>query len=141
MKNLIVIILLAIFATSCGGSKANDETPSVKYEEKKTSMEGIERKNPLQFLKMNNGNDRSNLVNKVVIVGDVINSATLVAYKDIQIDIIFKNEKGSVIQKDTKTLGMTIEPGTTQAVKVKVKKPKGTASVLFDITGATPVNK
>lgn len=141
MKHLIALIILAVFAASCGGSKANDETPSAKYEEKKNSLEETERSNPLQFLKMRNGNDRSNLVNKVVIEGDVINNATLVAYKDIEINIIFKNEKGSVIQKDTKTLGMTIQPASTQAVKVKVKKPKGTASVLFDITGATPVNK
>ena len=140
MKNLIVLVLLAVFASSCG-STANDETPSVKYQEKKNSLEETERSNPLQFLKMTNGNDRSNLVNKVIIEGAVTNSATLVSYKDIEIGIIIKDEKGSVITKDKKTLNMTIGPNTTQSVKVKVKRPKGTSSVAFDIIGATPVNK
>ena len=137
MKNILVIILLAIGASSCGSS-ANDEKPSAKYEEKKNSLEEIERSSPLQFLKMS-GNNRSNLVNKVVIEGDVTNSATLVAYNDIEVRITFKDEKGSVIQKDTKTLDMTINPNSRQAVKIKVKKPKGTTSVIFDIINATPV--
>lgn len=140
MKNLIVIILLAIGASSCGSS-ANDEKPSVKYQEKKTSLEETERSNPLQFLKMANSSDHNNLLNKVVIEADVSNSATLVAYKDIEVGIIFKDAKGAVIQKDKKTLNMTIEPNSKQSVKIKVKKPKGTLSVIFDIIGATPVNK
>jgi hypothetical protein len=140
MKNLIVIILLAVFVSSCG-STANDEKPSVKYQEKKNSLEETERSNPLQFLKITNGNDHNNLVNKVVIEGTITNSATLVSYKDIEIGIIIKDEKGAVITKDKKTLNMTIGPNSTQAVKVKVKRPKGTSSVAFDITGATPVNK
>lgn len=136
MKHLIAILLLAVFATSCGTS-ANEEKPSAKYEEKKNALEETERSSPLQFLKMT-GNNRSNLVNKVVIEADIINSATLVAYKDIEVKITFKDEKGSVIQKDIKTLNMTLSPNTTKGVKVKVKKPKGTASVIFDIIGATP---
>lgn len=140
MKNLIVIILLAVAASSCG-STANEEQPSVKYQEKKSSLEETERGNPLQFLKISNNTDHSNLVNKVVIEGDITNSATLVSYKDIEVSIVIKDEQGSVIEKDKKTLNLTIAPGTTQSVKIKVKRPKGTGSVLFDITGATPVNK
>ncbi len=140
MKNLLLIILFAVCAGSCSSS-ANEEKPSVKYQEKKSSLEEAERSNPLQFLKMNNNSDRSNLVNKVVLEATIINSATLVSYKDIEVGIIIKDEKGSVIQKDQKTLNMTIGPNATQTVKIKVKRPKGTHSVVFDITGATPVNK
>lgn len=140
MKNLIVIILLAICASSCG-STANEEQPSAKYQEKKSSLEETEKNNPLQFLKMNKNNDRSNLVNKVVLEGTIINSATLVSYKDIEVGIIIKDEKGNEIQKDKKTLNMTIGPNSTQDVKIKLKRPRGTESVIFDIIGATPVNK
>lgn len=140
MKNLIVIVLLAICASSCG-STANEEQPSSKYQAKKNSLEETERNSPLQFLKMNRNNDRSNLVNKVVLEATIINNATLVSYKDIEVGIIIKDEKGKEIQKDKKTLNMTIGPNASQAVKIKVKRPKGTASVLFDITGATPVSR
>jgi uncharacterized membrane protein len=78
-------------------------------------------------------------VNKVVIEGQISNSATLVSYKDIEVKITIKDGQGSVIEKDTKTLDMTIPPGATQTVKIKVKRPKGTNSVVYDIIGATAV--
>lgn len=140
MKNLIAILLFAVCTSSCG-STANEEQPSAKYQEKKNALEETERNNPLQFMKMTNNNSHSNLVSKMVIESDIANSATLVAYKDIEVGIIFKDEKGAVIEKDKKTLNLTIAPNSRQSVKIKVKKPKGTVSVLFDITGATPVNK
>jgi uncharacterized membrane protein len=138
MKHLLIVFILAAFCSACGTS-ANDEKPSVKYEEKKKSLEETERDNPLQFLKMTNGNNHSNLVNKVVIEGQISNIATLVSYKDIEVKITIKDAQGSVIEKDTKTLDMTIRPGNTQTVKIKVKRPKGTNSVIYDIIGATAV--
>lgn len=135
MRNLIVAVMAVFFVASCG-STANEEKPTARYQEKKSSLEETERNNPLQFLKMSNNSDRSNLVNKVVIEGTISNSATLVSYKEIEVGIVFKDKEGDVLEKDRKTLNLTIGPKSSQSVKVKVKKPKGTTSVVFDIVGA-----
>lgn len=134
MKHLVIVLFFAVFATACGSS-SNNEKPSAKYEEKKHSLEEIERDNPLKFLKIT-GDHHGNVLNQVVIEADVHNSATLVAYKDIEVKMTFKDKSGSLIEKVTKTLNEIVPPGTTRAVKIKVKKPKGTASVTFDIISA-----
>ena len=133
MKNLVAILCLAIFAASCGS--ANNERPSAKYEEKKKSLEEIERDNPLKFLKIT-GDHHGNMLNQVVIDADIHNSATMVAYKDIEVKMTFKDKGGSVIEKDTKTINEINDHSSTRSVKIKVKKPKGTSSVTFDIVGA-----
>ena len=133
MKNTIVIALLVMFVLSC--SSANEERPSAKYEEKKKSMEEMERENPLKFLKIT-GDHHGNIINQVVIDADIHNSATLVAFKDIEVKMTFKDKSGSAIEKDTKTINDIVGPGTTRHVKIKVRKPKGTSSVTFDIVGA-----
>ena len=133
MKNLIAILCLAIFATSC--DSANNERPSAKYEEKKKSLEEIERDEPLKFLKIT-GDHHGNMLNQVVIEARIQNTATMVAYKDIEVKMTFKDKSGSVIEKDTKTVNEIVDHGVTKSVKIKTKKPKGTSSVTFDIVGA-----
>jgi predicted amidohydrolase YtcJ len=135
MKQLIAILCLVIFTASC--DSANNERPSAKYEEKKKSLEDIERDNPLKFLKIT-GDHHGNMLNQVVIEAEIHNSATLVAYKDIEVKMTFKDKGGSVIEKDTKTVNEIVDHGSTKAVKIKIKKPKGTSSVTFDIVGAVP---
>ena len=135
MKYTIVIALLALLALSC--TSANEERPSAKYEEKKKSLEEMERENPLKFLKIT-GDHHGNIIKQVVIDADIHNSATLVAFKDIEVKMTFKDKSGSAIEKDTKTINEIVSPGATKHVKIKVRKPKGTSSVTFDIVGAVP---
>lgn len=95
----------------------------------------MERDNPLKFLKVN-GDSHTNLINKEVVEGTIHNSATLAAYKDIEVRITFSDKSGSVIEKDTKIINEVIRPNTANDFKVKIKKPKGAMSVALDITGA-----
>src|ERR1043165_892310 len=122
MRNLLVIALLAMSVLSC--NSANKERPSAKYEEKKKSMEEMERETPLKFLKIT-GDHHGNIINQVVIDADIHNSATLTAFKDIEVKMTFKDRSGAAIERDTKTLNDIVGPGATKRVKIKVRKPKG----------------
>ena len=130
----LVVLLLTAYLSAC--DSANNQRPSAQYEEKKKSLEDIERENPLQFLKIQ-GDHHINLVNQAVIEGAVKNTATIAAYKDIEIKITYKDKSGANIEKDIKTLNNIINPGETEDFKIKTRKPKGTSSVQLDITGAT----
>ncbi len=127
------LLLMMVIASSCNSS--NSERPSAQYESKKESLADMERGNPLKFLKVN-GDSHTNLINKEVVQGTISNSATMAAYKDVEVRITFKDKSGSVIEKNTKIINEVVQPNSSSDFKVKVKKPKGTMSVTLDITGA-----
>ena len=133
MKNIFALALLFIFLSAC--NSANNQHPSVQYEEKKTSLKEIETSSPLKFLKVK-GSFRGNLVNQTVVEGEIINNATLVTYKDIQLQIIFRDKEGSVIEKQKQVLDETIKPNSTSNFKIKMSHVKEANTVSVDITGA-----
>ncbi len=134
MKRTLYIALMALAVASC--NSANSERPSDKYEEKKKSLEETERENPLQFLRIQ-GDNHVNLLNQEVVEGEITNKATLASFKDVEVRITFKSSSGSTIEKAIKTVNDVVRPGKSVSFKFKMKKPKGTASVAVDITGAT----
>ena len=133
MRNIFLVVLSLLLWSSC--NSANTERPSAQYEHKKESLADMERGNPLKFLKVN-GDSHTNILNKEVVQGTISNSATLAAFKDIEIRITFSGKDGSVIEKDTKIINEVVRPNTNTDFKVKIKKPKGAMSVSLDITGA-----
>ncbi|MCW3121695.1 MAG: hypothetical protein JWQ38_1187 [Flavipsychrobacter sp.] len=137
MKGTLALALFFILFASC--DSANNQHPSAKYEEKKTSLESMEQDSPLKFLKVK-GDFHRNFVNKTVIEGEITNNATLVSYKDLQLVLIFRDEKGSVIEKQKQQLDNIIKPNSTEDFKIKISHVKGANSLSVDITDAK-VNK
>lgn len=134
MKPVFALAIVSLLILSCNQA-ANKERPSAQYENKKASLADMERENPMKFLKVN-GDSHVNLINKEVVEGTISNQATLAAFKDIEVQVIFKDKGGSVIEKDTRVVNDVVRPNTTVDFKLKMKKPKGVASVTLDITGA-----
>lgn len=134
MKKVIYISLLSFAVTACTSS-ANHERPSTKYEEKKQSLEEMERESPLKFLKVS-GSYHGNLLNQSVIEGEITNKATLVGYKDINVQISFLDKEGALIEKQKHLLDEAVDPKTTAGFKIKTKHVKGAESVSVDVVGA-----
>lgn len=134
MRPVLALAIISLLTISCN-SAANKERPSAQYENKKASLADMERENPMKFLKVN-GDSHVNLVNKEVVEGTISNQATLATFKDIEVQVIFKDKGGSVIEKDTRVVNEVVKPNTNVDFKLKMKKPKGVASVTLDITGA-----
>lgn len=134
MKCTLVFALFIVLFASC--DSANNQHPSAKYEEKKKSLEVMEKESPLKFLKVK-GDFHHNLVNKTVVTGEITNNSTLVSYKNIELRIIFKDEAGSTIEKQKQMLDEEVEPNSTIDFKVKTSHIKGASSVDVDIVSAT----
>jgi len=133
---MIRVIILAFFSLiflAC--NSASEQRPSTKYEEKKTSMEEIERDSPLKFLKIT-ASHRTNLINQTVVEGEVTNKATLVSYKNIEVQVTFLDKDGSVIEKQKQTLDEVVKAGTTNSFKIKPGHIKGATSVSTTIISA-----
>jgi len=133
MKSLYGLTLICLIFSAC--DSANSSHPSVQYEEKKKSLRESETDNPLKFLKVK-GSLRSNIIGQTVVEGEIINIATLVSYKNMKLQIIFKDADGSVVEKDSKVIDDVVKPNSTDNFKVKLSHVKGASTVLVDITGA-----
>jgi hypothetical protein len=134
MRVFSFVLLLWVFA-AC--NSANNQHPSTKYEEKKSSLEDMERDSPLKFLKVT-GSHRNNLLNQTVLEGEITNKATLVSYKNIALLITWHDKDGSVLEKQKKVLDEVVKPNSTSDFKIKTSHVKGATSVTFDITAAIP---
>ncbi len=137
MRRLHALVLIPLFAgaLACNNSSSNQH-PSVRYEEKKTSLKDMEYANPLQFLKIK-GDFHGNLVNQTVIEGEITNNATLVSYKDIMVQIVFKDKEGSTIERQREKLEDVIKPNSTVEFKIKTGHVKGVEEVIVDIVSAS----
>lgn len=133
MKHIIAILVVSFMLASC--NSANKQRPSAKYEEKKMSLEDMERSNPLEFLKIT-GSTRNNLINQTVVEGEITNHATLVAYKDVVVQVVYLDKDGSVIEKQKETINDVVKPNSSNSFKIKSGHVKGTHSVELDIVKA-----
>ena len=132
MKKIVVILALSVIASACG---SREQKPSAKYEEKKASLEDMERDSPLKFLRVT-ASLRGNLVNQTVVEGEITNKATLVSYKNIKLQISFKDNEGGVIEKQKEVIDETVQPGGTATFKVKTSHVKGAGTVDVLVTDA-----
>ena len=137
MKNIIAILFAAVLFIAC---QSGEQRPSAKYEEKKATLEEMERDSPLKFLKVN-ASHRGNLLNQTVVEGEITNKATLVSYKNIQVQISFLDKDNSLIEKQKEILEVVIKPGETTDFKIKTNHVKGANSVTLDLVTATADKK
>ena len=137
MKNILAgIILLSAFFTACSGNKEKTtEKAKDKYEQTKESLEEVEKKNPKRFLAVT-GHDKRNLIRQLVIKGTISNSAKIVSFKDVDVELAFYSKTGALLEKDHEVVYETIAPGSSTDFKTKYFAPKGTDSVALKILSA-----
>lgn len=130
-------ILLVLLAASCGGNdpKTTATVKKDKYEEKKESLEDMEKKDPVRFLTVTS-HDKKNLIGQTVVKGTLKNTATVASYKDIEVELSFFSKTGSLLEKDNETIYETIAPGKETDFKTKYFAPKGADSVALKVLRA-----
>ncbi len=137
MKKIIPVVLFtSVLFAACGGDeKTADNKGKDKYEQTKETLEQTEKKNPQRFLTVE-GTDRKNLIGQRVIKGTITNKASVASYKDVDIEISFYSETGTLLEKDHEVIYETIAAGSSTSFKTKYFAPKGTDSVVMKIAGA-----
>ena len=129
MKHKLLVLILTAGVFACHSNKP----VNVSAEEK-------EKKNPRSYLSIK-GRDRHNLIGQTVIIGDISNNATVVSYKDVDLQLLFFSKTATLLEKDREIIYEVIAPGKSQHFKTKYFAPKGTDSVGFEILGAKVVTK
>ncbi len=133
----LLLFALCLLLTSCGGSDAKTTTGTKdKYEQTKENLGETEKKNPVRFLSASVVKDKKNLLGQTVVKGEVKNSATVAAYKDVEVKILYYSKTASLLGESIEIVYDKIVPGTSAAFKSKEWAPKGTDSVVLKIVRA-----
>ncbi len=136
MKYLLIVLILAGYTfAACKSKRDYDIKSKDQYEKGKSSIEGIEKKNPVQFLSVN-GTDKRNLLGQTVVKGNIFNNAKMVHYKDVEIKLSFYSKTKTILEEDREVVYETIGPGGSVGFKSKYFAPKGTDSVGMVIVSA-----
>ncbi len=128
-------MLLGFVFAACNNEDKTAEKAKDKYEQTKETLEETEKKNPKRFLTVN-GHDKRNLIRQTVINATISNTAKVVSYKDVDVELTFFSKTGALLEKDHEVIYETIAPGNTASFKTKYFAPKGTDSVGLKILGA-----
>ena len=136
MKNILSGLMMLCFVFSaCSNNDESAAKPKDKYEQTKETLQETEKKNPQRFLTVS-GHDKRNLIRQTVIKGTISNSAKMVSYKDVDVELTFFSKTGALLEKDHEVIYETVAPGNTASFKTKYYAPKGTDSVGLKILGA-----
>ena len=135
MKKNLAIICLTCFLYACDNGNTYDIKTEDKYEKGKLTLEQIEQKTPVKFLKAT-ASSKKNLLQQTVIRGKIQNSAKIVSFKDISIRLSFYSKTGALLEQDEEQIFENINPGGTASFKSKYFAPKGTDSIAVTVLGA-----
>ena len=138
MKYLFLLLLASVTLFSCKEiDKKFNHKSSRSYAESKKSLEEQERESPKDFLQLT-GDDHRNFWGKTVYKGLIRNTATIVAYKDVRVKLLYFKE-GVQVANHEELFDNAIAPNDDYTFKAKYKTPKGTDSVAAYIMSAKAV--
>jgi hypothetical protein len=138
MKNKFLFLGLISFALVFAACKNEEKKVNKKsYEEQKQTLADKEKNNPKQFLQLT-GDDHKNIWGKTVYNGIIKNAASVVAYRDIRVKLLYYKSH-ILVANHEEFFNNTIAPGDDYSFKAKYKTPKGTDSVASYIMSAKAV--
>lgn len=136
MKNHIVCLLaILFFLASCETAEVKVNFEKQDYDQTKVALLKKETKDPLPFLRVS-GSSKRNLVGQTVVKGNLVNTATLAVYKDVNVELKFYSKTGALLETDNETFYEIIHPGESKDFKTKYFTPKGTDSVALKVIAA-----
>ena len=132
MKFLLAVTCM-LFLLSCKESFDNKT-----YQENKINLAKRERDHPDQFLKISS-DDKKNFLGVTVIKGKIVNTASIVVYKNTRLKMLcYAN--GIPVEEHEDVLPELIKPGTVKNFKIKYHLPEGTDSLALSIMSADAIS-
>lgn len=153
-KSIFYGLTLGFLMSSCGsgsgyegsGGTIEQQVETQSYEQVQQTQEQIEQElkerewsQPLQFLSIQNGTYRKNLLGEFVLEGSIFNSATEASFKDARIEVVFYTKTRTELKRTTRSVIEFFKPGKSKSFKIKLFGPNQAKKVGFDLVGATAV--
>lgn len=138
MKQLLLLTILVIILAACG-QKDNKNFDQKNYEQTKQTLAANEKGNSLLFLSVTGSDKRRWLFGTTIYRGSIHNKATVIAYKNVRIKLLYFNSEGKQTANHEEEFEAVINPGDNYNFKAKYQTPKGTDSVAAFIMRAKVV--
>ncbi|MBS1640172.1 MAG: hypothetical protein JST94_05930 [Bacteroidetes bacterium] len=135
MKKYYILLWATLIVFSCNNKEKKFDEHT--YQEQKISLAQREKENPKTFFKLQ-GDDHRNIFGKTVYKGTIKNTASVVAYKDVRVKLLYY-KNGNLVANHEELFDNTISPNNKFDFKTKYKTPHGTDSVAAYIMSAKAV--
>ncbi len=139
-KPFFLLLLVCATIFSCKG-KNEKNFDIVNYEKTKETLADKEKSSPLSFLKVTGTDKRKWLFGTTVYKGTIHNKATVCAYKDVRVKLLYFNTAGVLVANHEELLDDVVSPNSEIDFKAKYHTPKGTDSVSAYIMSAKVVKE
>ncbi len=136
LTNTIAIVMLIFGIASCNSGSSDNKEIDASYIESKSTIENQEKEKPLAFLSID-ATHKKNLFGMWVIEGDVTNSATLVTYKDIEIEVNYYSKENELLGTSTEVIPDEFPASETNAFKIKITGFEKTNNIDWKIINAS----
>ncbi len=136
ITNLLVATIFILGVISCQSDSTNNNEIDSDYIESKSTLENKEIENPLSFITID-ADYKKNLLGMWVIEGTVTNSATLVTYKDIELEVNFYSKTDELLGTSTEVIEGEFPAGETKEFKTKITGFKETKKIDWKIINAS----
>lgn len=135
------ILLFIIIGISAGVSYYDDQknapTPS-GFMENVMSTEELEATYPTKYLEASGTYNANFLGSKLKITGYIDNKATITAYKDITIDVIFYDSSNTELNRESFTVNDFVPANSRKEFKHKVNNYSNVKSIGWEVSNAVP---
>ncbi|GAB3730729.1 hypothetical protein GCM10027594_12740 [Hymenobacter agri] len=138
--------LLAVLFTSCSNANSYDGNSytTVEAARPKTAEElraellQREESAPTEFLQVN-GTHHRNLIDQLVLEGDITSQATLARFKDPVLSVTWYSQTETELSTHEYPIYEIVQPQGTTHYKLKTNAPSEVATVSIGISDATPI--
>lgn len=139
LRKLVIIILVVVGIIAVIGSIAsNNDSSSKSFYGQDLTPEELEAMNPTDYLKADGKYHTNLLGTKLVIEGFVDNSATITAYKDVTIDVIFYDNSKIELNRESFTINDFFPANSRKNFKHKVTNYSNVKSIGWEVSNAVP---
>jgi hypothetical protein len=138
MKKILMLLCMYMFASCAQTDVSFEKKEEDEYAKTKETLEQKEKKNPIRFLKPTADYHR-NIIGQTVVKGVVTNSATVAAYKNIRLKILYYDSEGNLFENHEELLDGELEAGEEIKFKAKYRTQKKTDSIIVSVMSAVAV--
>lgn len=139
-KNCFAFCILSLVLLSCNSSETKAKVEKESYDINKKTLLTKEVKDPALFLTVH-GNSKKNIIGQTVVRGTITNKASVASFKDVDLKLSFFSRTKTLLETDTETIYLIIDPGESRNFKTKYFAPKGTDSVGLQVLGAKVISQ
>lgn len=145
MKKITLILFYAFTITLFGCKENQQKTPL----QLKMELQMVENDNPREYLQLDSVTMRKNKIKEAglfssakydgyLISGQVINTATIAKFKDLEINVELYSKTNTVIASKSFVIYEYYEPNSNKDFSIKLDVPNDMESFGTTLIGATP---